>query len=129
MSMPSIPQNVFGYSDAVWQRFIAPTHAGVLSGLEVKTAEAGSPVDKALLRISAKFEQDRVSEARFLAYGCPATIAVGEWLAEQLTGQKIAGLRLQAADIRVALEIPDDKTHCALMGEDIIRRLQEQPVS
>ena len=126
MNTPSTPENVFGYSDAVWQRFVAPTHAGALSGVAVKTAEAGSPAVKALLRLSARFEQERVVEAQFLAYGCPVTIAVGQWLAEQLTGQKLADLRLTAADIRLALEIADDKTHCALMGEDVIRRLCEQ---
>lgn len=129
MKTLSTPENVFGYSDAVWRRFIASAHAGALSGTGVKTAEAGSPAVKALLRISVKLEQDQVTEARFLAYGCPVTIAVGQWLAEQLIGQKLAGLRLQAADIRTALEIPDDRTHCALMGEDVIRRLQEQLVS
>ena len=124
MTMPESPENVFGYSDAIWRRFFAPAHAGSLSGAVVKTVEAGSPAVKALLRICVKLEQDRVSEARFLAYGCPVTIALGEWLAEQLTGRKLVGIRLQAADIRAALEIADDKTHCALMGEDIIRRLQ-----
>ena len=126
MKTSSAPENVFGYSDAVWQRFAAPIHAGSLSGAAFKTSEVGSPAVKALLRISIKLEQGRVSEARFLAYGCPVTIAVGEWLAEQLTGQALADLRLTAADIRLALEIADDKTHCALMGEDVIRRLQEQ---
>lgn len=126
MKMPSTPENVFGYSDAVWQRFAAPAHAGSLSSGESKTVEAGSPTAKALLRISVKIEQGRISEARFMAYGCPVTIAVGEWLAEQLTGQQCADFRLTAADMRAALEIPDDKTHCVLMGEDVIRRLQEQ---
>lgn len=129
MKTPSAPENVFGYSDAVWQRFVAPTHTGTLSGALVKTAEAGSPAVKALLRISARLEQGHINEARFLAYGCPVTIAVGELLAEQLTGQKLADFRLTAADIRLALEIADDKTHCALMGEDVIRRLREQVVS
>lgn len=126
MKMQLSQENTFGYSDAVWQRFIAPTHAGAVSGTGVKTAEAGSPAAKALLRISVKLEQDRVIETRFLAYGCPVTIAVGEWLAEQVKGQKLASLQLTAADIRRALEIADDKTHCALMGEDVIQRLQEQ---
>ena len=126
MNTLSTPENVFGYSDAVWQRFVVPTYAGALSGAAVKTAEAGSSAVKALLRVSVKIAQDRVTEARFLAYGCPVTIAVGQWLAEQLTGQAFADLRLKAADIRLALEIADDKTHCALMGEDVIRRLQMQ---
>jgi cysteine desulfurase len=124
--MSSIPPNVFGYSDAVWQRFIAPAHAGILSGASIKSVEADSPAVKALLRLSARVHEGRIAEARFLAYGCPVTIAVGEWLAQWLGGRNLADLRLTATDIRLALEIADDRTHCALMGEDAIRRLQEQ---
>ncbi len=51
---------------------------------------------------------------------------VGEGLAGQRTGPRPADLWLTAADMRAALEIPDDKTHCVLLGEDVIRRLQEQ---
>lgn len=125
MKMPSTPENVFGYPDAIWQRFVMPAHAGTVSGA-AKVVEVGSPAARLLLRISVMVERGYVSEARFLAHGCPVTIAVGEWLAAQLMGQKLAGVGINAADICQALEIPDDKTHCALMGEDIIRRLQEQ---
>jgi hypothetical protein len=56
-------------------------------------------------------------------------IAVADWLAEWLGGRDRSELQLAARDIVLALEIPDNKTHCALMGEDVVRRLKEQLVS
>lgn len=126
--MSVMPENVFGYPDAVWRHFAMPVHAGVLPAA-ARVAEAGSPAARSLLRMAVTVDKGQIGEARFLAYGCPVTIAVGNWLAGWLTGRRVTDLRLDAADIRTALEIPEEKTHCALMGEDIIRRLREWSVS
>ena len=98
-----------------------------LQGEGVLSAEAGSPAAKSLLKLQLKMAQGVVSEAAFRAYGCPTAIAVGEWLAASLPGQKAAEWsRISASGIRQALEIPDDRAHCALMGEDVIRALAQQ---
>lgn len=121
------PDNVFDYPAPVWQRFAAPTHGGKLEGVDVVTAEAGSAAAHGLLRIQVRLDGGAVREARFSAYGCPTTIAVGEWLASRLQGQAVAALSaISAAEIRDALEIADDRAHCALMGEDVIRQLLKQ---
>ena len=120
--------NVYGYPAAVWVRFSAGTHAGRLQGAEVVSVQAGTVAGKSLLALDAQVEQGRIADARFLAYGCPVTVAVGDWVAEQLRGAEVAALhspRYQAASIRAALEIPDDRAHCALMGEDLVRHLAE----
>jgi len=58
----------------------------------------------------------------------PTTIAVGEWLAEQAQGRAIEDLRgIDAGDIRAALEIPDDRAHCAILGEDVLMQLLKRP--
>ena len=119
--------NAFGYAEPIWQRFSQPTHAGELQGEGVLTAEAGSPAAKSLLRMQIKMGPGVVSDVAFRAYGCPTAIAVGEWLAVSLTAQKPAEWsRLTASKIRQALEIPDDRAHCALMGEDVVRALVKQ---
>ena len=52
---------------------------------------------------------------------------VGEWLAASLVGSKPAEWpRITASGIRQALEISDDRAHCALMGEDVLRALAKQ---
>lgn len=120
--------NVFDYAAPIWSRFSEPRHAGVIApGAGVLVAQAGSPAAKSLLRLTVRMLRGQVAEARFQAYGCPSAIAVGEWLAQELVGtvpDRWAGI--SAAQIRQALEIPDDRAHCALMGEDVIRVLQQQ---
>lgn len=122
--------NIHAYSEPVWQRFSAPRHAGGLAaGAGVHEAQAGSVAARSLLRLAVQMQAGAVVQARFKAYGCPSAIAVGEWLAEQLQGRSLESLRLSdfaAPVIRAALEIPEDRAHCALMGEDAVRALIAQ---
>lgn len=125
------PDPSFGYSPAVWSHFSQPRHAGAFAAGEpgALSAQAGSPATRSLLRLSVKLQDGRVTQARFQAYGCPSAIAVGEWLAEQLGGKTVESLRstaLSAAAIRQALEIAEDRAHCALMGEDVFNALVQQ---
>jgi NifU-like protein involved in Fe-S cluster formation len=118
--------NVHGYPDAVWARFHAPRFAGPLPGATA-SAQAGTPAGKAVLRLELRCANSRIEAARFLAYGCPVTLAVGDWLAERLQGAETGRLStISAADIRAALEIPDARAHCSLMGEDVLRALSKR---
>ena len=122
-------KNIFGYSRPVWERFAEPRHAGAFEAGDgrVVRASAGTPAAKSVLSLAWKTDGGRIVDARFQAYGCPVTIAVGEWLAEQATGRDIEMLvGIDAAQIRSALEIPDDRAHCALMGQDVVRALLNQ---
>lgn len=119
--------NAFAYAEPVWRNFSEPLRVGDLDGDGVLSAEAGSPAAKSLLKLQLKLGQGVVAEAAFRAYGCPTAIAVGEWLAGSLIGQKPAEwAQITASGIRQALEIPDDRAHCALMGEDVLRALAKQ---
>ncbi|NKF24709.1 iron-sulfur cluster assembly scaffold protein [Solimonas marina] len=118
--------NVFGYPAPVWQRFRAPRHAGRLpaDAIGVVEAQAGSAAARTMLRLQLA---PGTGQARFQAYGCPVTIAVGEWLAEQIERRPfVEWSRIEASEIREVLEIPEDKLHCALMGEDSLRALAQQ---
>lgn len=123
--------NVFGYSDAVWNRFGKPAHAGHFKADEagVVSARAGTAAARSLLELSLKLDAGRVAQARFRAYGCPSAIAVGEWLAEQVSGKTVETLRANAwtaTAIRDALDLSEDRAHCALMGEDVLSALLKQ---
>lgn len=129
MTLDPAVDNVHDYAAPVWARFVAPVHAGRLDGQGVCDAEAGSPAARSLLRLSARLAGGRIAEARFQAYGCPSAIAVGEWAAAWLESQDGPATALvvpTAAQIRALLEIPEDKSHCALMGEDVLRALLQQ---
>lgn len=120
-------ENLFGYPEPVWREFLdAGERAGQLPEaadtlhLQAENRASGSTL-KLHLRVDAA---GLVTEARFQALGCPVGIAVGHWLAREATGQPLSALRqLSAGRLRIALEIPEDKLHCALMGEDLLRQI------
>ena len=118
--------NPFAYPAPIWQRFLTAPRAGRF-GPEtpgVVTGRAGTPAARSVLELQLRFEHGVVADARFRAYGCPSSIAVGAWIAEWALQREPAGLaQLNAAQLRAALEIPEDRAHCALMGEDAMRDL------
>ena len=125
--------NPFGYAPGIWRLFRSAPNAGSYpAGTPgVVSAEAGTPAARSVLRLALRFDGQRVIDGRFQAYGCPATIAVGAWIAGWAAGRHVDDLRhLKAAHLREALEIPEDRAHCALLGEDALRallsRYQEQ---
>jgi NifU-like protein involved in Fe-S cluster formation len=116
--------NAFGYSAPIWQRFSVPARAGrfpaATAGVVI-SGQAGTPAARSVLRLQLQFVDDRVADARFQAYGCPTSIAVGAWLAEWVIGKSPAELRgLTLRELREVLEIADDRAHCAVMGEDAL---------
>ncbi len=127
--MSASAANVFGYPEPVWRRFVAPAHDGSFAADEsdVISAQASTPAARSVLWLALKIVDGRILAAKFKAYGCPATIAVGEWLAEQAQGRKVQELSaIRAGGIRAALEIPDERAHCAVLGEELVRRLLKQ---
>jgi NifU-like protein involved in Fe-S cluster formation len=123
---PTPADNVFDYPPPIWRWFGAAPRAGRFPAAElgVRTGRAGTPASRSVLELQLKFVDGRVADARFRAYGCPASIAVGAWIADWSLGRDAAALaQLRAADLRQALEIADEKAHCALMGEDALQAL------
>ncbi len=116
--------NPFGYAPEIWRLFQRAPNAGSFADdvQGVVSAEAGTPAARSVLRLALRFDGDRVVDARFRAYGCPASIAVGAYIAGWAQGRNPQELSLlKAADLRAALEIPEDRAHCALLGEDALR--------
>ncbi|MBI2383251.1 MAG: aminotransferase class V-fold PLP-dependent enzyme [Gammaproteobacteria bacterium] len=116
------PPDVYGYGERVWQRFWQPAESLLPeSAPGVFTAQAGTPAGRQRLRLQLQIVDGRVAAARFAAYGCPTTLAVGAWLARRAEGRALAELRaVNAAEIRQALEIPEARAHCSLLGEDAL---------
>jgi len=115
--------NPFGYPEFVWRLFEERPRAGMLDG-PTRTGSASTPANRSQLELQVRMRGPQVEDARFRAHGCPISIAVGAWLAEQAIGRTLPELAMiRAADIRQALEIPEDRLHCALLGEDAIKSL------
>ena len=123
--------NAFDYPLPVWQQFVAASrHAGEFppDTPGVQTLRVDNRASASWLALHLRLEGGQIAAARFTAFGCPVGIAVGHWLAEQAVGKTPAALRaLDIAQLRKTLEIPDDKLHCALMGEDTLKQLVAAP--
>jgi NifU-like protein involved in Fe-S cluster formation len=122
-------ENPFDYPSAIWQRFTQPSRAGRFAEGEsgVVSGRAGTPAASSVLELQLKWEEGWVRDARFRAFGCPVSIAVGGWLADWSLGRSAAELAgISAAQLRQALEIPDEKAHCALLGEDVVKALLKE---
>lgn len=85
--------------------------------------EQSNPVCGDRLRLSLLILDGRIEAARFLAYGCPPTLASGSALAELLEGMTVAdALRLTRKEIVTAVGgLPARKQHAAALAIETLR--------
>jgi nitrogen fixation NifU-like protein len=84
------------FSEAVLDHFRNPRNAGELPGATV-TVEVSNPVCGDILKLSARIENGRIAEVRFLCRGCTTSIACASWLTERISGQALTELRSMTA--------------------------------
>ncbi|MCH9829350.1 MAG: iron-sulfur cluster assembly scaffold protein [Gammaproteobacteria bacterium] len=122
-------ENAYEYPEPVWQLFRQTPRAGRFapdSGT-VLVGEARTPAADSVLRLELLVEDGAVADARFQAHGCPVSIAVGAWLADHSVGRGRAELdMIRSRQLIDTLEIPEDRAHCAFLGEDALRHALEQ---
>lgn len=110
------------YSEAFKDHLANPRNAGELADANA-VAEETNPVCGDRLRLSLCIRDGRIEAARFLAYGCPPTLACGSALAEMLEGMTIEdALKLERKEIGSALGgLPSRKRHAASLAIETLR--------
>jgi NifU-like protein involved in Fe-S cluster formation len=110
------------YSETFRDHLAHPRNAGELPDANA-TAEETNPVCGDRLRLSLSIRDGRIEAARFLAYGCPATLACGSALAEMLEGMKVEdALHLTRKEIVSAVGgLPTRKQHAAALAIETLR--------
>lgn len=105
------------YSDTFRDHIAHPRNAGELAD-PTTTAEETNPVCGDRLRLSLRVTDGRIEAARFLAYGCPPTLACGSALAEMLEGMLIEdAMKLTRKDIIDGLGgLSAQKRHAAALA-------------
>jgi nitrogen fixation NifU-like protein len=78
--------------------FQNPRNVGEL-GPPAVTVDVTNPACGDMLRLSVRFEDDRVAEARFKTRGCTASIAASSALTEWMFGKSLAELRAVNAQV------------------------------
>ena len=105
------------YSDAFRDHLADPRNAGVLEDADADV-ELTNPVCGDRLRLTLRVGGGRVLAARFLAYGCPPTLACGSALTELVRGKTVAeAAALSRQDITQHLGgLPARKGHAAALA-------------
>jgi nitrogen fixation protein NifU and related proteins len=110
------------YSETFRDHIANPRNAGELPDA-TNFAEETNPVCGDRLRLSLRIRDGRIEAARFLAYGCPPTLACGSALAESIDGMSIEdAMKLTRAEIVNAVGgLPTRKHHAAALAIETLR--------
>jgi cysteine desulfurase len=96
-------------------------------GKQVVTGEAGKPGQDTWVRFRLQVADDVVKDARFLAYGCPHTLAVAAWMAKELQGRRREALQPGAPTEWAEMHgVPVEKLGRLLVIEDAVRACLRQ---
>ena len=117
------------YSERLLEHFRNPRNVGELQAPAV-TVEVTNPACGDILQLSARFEADRVAEARYRARGCTASIAAGSALTEWMKGKSVAEMRgLAPAQIEEAVGgLQPESKHAAVLCVDAVKALVKRSV-
>ncbi|MBV8206980.1 MAG: iron-sulfur cluster assembly scaffold protein [Acidobacteria bacterium] len=112
------------YSESVLDHFQHPRNAGELPGADAE-AEAQNPACGDVLRLAARVENQRLTEVRFRARGCTASIAAGSALTELVTGRTVAEARCLRRDelLQSLGGLPSESIHASYLALDALAAL------
>ena len=115
------------YNDRVLDHFRNPRNVGELPSPAV-TVEASNPACGDILRLAARRAGEKLTEVRFLARGCTASIAAGSAITELLQGRTLADARnLRREQVVEALDgLPNESMHAAYLAMDAVKALLNQ---
>jgi nitrogen fixation protein NifU and related proteins len=105
------------YSEIFKDHLAHPRNAGELDDANA-TAEETNPVCGDRLRLGLRVRNQRIEAARFLAYGCPPTLACGSVIAEMIEGLNVEeAAKLTRQQILEAVGgLPARKQHAAALA-------------
>ena len=114
------------YSTAFKDHIAHPRNAGELADANA-LAEGTNPVCGDRLRLSLRVVEGRIEAVRFLAYGCPPTLACGSLSTELIQGKTVAeAMMLTRRDVLKAIGgLPSRKQHAAALAIETLRSALE----
>lgn len=114
------------YSESFKNHIANPRNPGELADANA-VAEETNPVCGDRLRLSLVVRDGRIESARFLAYGCPPTLACGSVLTEMIQGKTVAEvMRFTRKDVLDLIGgLPSRKHHAAALAIETLRKALE----
>jgi NifU-like protein involved in Fe-S cluster formation len=121
------PPKQMPYSDVFKDHIAHPRNAGELADATA-VAEDTNPVCGDRLRLSLRIHDGRIEAARFLAYGCPPTLACGSALAELIEGMSVEEARALTRDqmVKAVGGLPTRKHHAAALAIETLHSAIER---
>ena len=115
------------YSEKLLEHFRNPRNVGELEAPAV-VVDVSNPACGDMMRLSVRFEGERVAGVAFKTRGCTASIAAGSALTELMLGRTKAELRLlRASDVEAAVGgLPSESKHAAVLAIDGVKALLMQ---
>jgi nitrogen fixation NifU-like protein len=104
--------------------FQHPRNVGLLAPPAI-VVDVTNPACGDMLRLSVRFENERVAEARFQTRGCTASIAACSALTEWMTGKSRLELRTLRADIidEAVGGLEPASKHAAVLCVDAVKQV------
>ena len=112
------------FNERVLDHFRNPRNIGELPAPAI-TVEVSNPACGDILRLSARFEGDRIAQAAYKTRGCTASIAAGSALTELLMGKGRSELKtIGASDVEKAVGgLAPETRHAAVLCADAVKAL------
>ena len=109
------------YSKAVLKRFRHPKYEGEIRNADTKL-RVGNGICSDRLEIFIKMKDEKIIQARYLTYGCPAVVSSAELVCEKVEGKTPKqALKISVKQIIKDLKLPDFKSHCCKMVIEALR--------
>jgi nitrogen fixation NifU-like protein len=110
------------YSEKLKDHLANPRNVGEIEDADA-VAEQSNPVCGDRLKLSLRIREGHIEAARFLAYGCPPTLACGSALAEMLEGLSVKeAAQISRGRIVEALgRLPSRKQHAAALAVETLQ--------
>lgn len=107
------------YNEPTLRYFETAAAAGILTGPQVFRGTAGSRTQGTWVQFDLQVAAGIIQAARFLAFGCPHTIAASAWVAEHAAGQALrAALPESVEGLSERFAVPVEKRGRLLIIED-----------
>lgn len=110
------------YSEKVMDHFMNPRNVGEI-GDASGVGEVGNPACGDMMRLYIKVEDNIVTDAKFMTFGCGAAIASSSMLTEIIKGKTVDEvLTITNENVAEALDgLPPAKIHCSVMAEEAVK--------
>ncbi|MDD2970067.1 MAG: iron-sulfur cluster assembly scaffold protein [Lachnospiraceae bacterium] len=110
------------YTNKVIEHFMSPRNVGSMLDADAE-GRFGDPSCGDSLTIYIKVENDRITDIRFLVFGCVAAVATSSMTTELAKGKTLEeAMKITDQDITDALGgLPEYKLHCSVLGAGALK--------